>query len=91
MATVEGSLRWGYTEPQKTQTKERDTEAKNGSIHTYLQNISAYHVTDNSLRKATRKIKQLIISVLPMRKNCGKWAKNKKQSVDLFADTFLPT
>jgi hypothetical protein len=52
----------------------------------YLANLTADEETDYSLWKATKRIKRPIMSIPPIRKGQGDWARENKQKADLFAE-----
>lgn len=59
---------------------------KNKSIEDYLKNLTGTEVTDYSLWKATRKIKNPQQPIPPIRTSDGKWAKSSKDKAKLFAE-----
>jgi hypothetical protein len=59
---------------------------KNEGIQNYLKGLTPTEATDFSLRKATRKIKQLQHQIPPVRINHNTWARTDKQKATAFAE-----
>jgi hypothetical protein len=57
-------------------------DAQNNTFEHYITNLSA---NDNTLWKATRKLKRPQVHVPPLRKPNGQWARSDKEKADTFA------
>ena len=55
-------------------------------MKSFLINLTVNEETDYSLWKTTKRIKRPIMSVPPIRKGQGNWARENKQRADMFAD-----
>ena len=58
---------------------------KNKAIQSFLESLTPTETTDYSLWKATKKIKHPQISIPPIRKTDGNWARTNKEKADTFA------
>lgn len=76
-------------------TREALNEWRNQGIQHYLKNLTPTVATDYSLWKATRKLKRPQITVPPINKTDGTWARSNKEKADTFAShlekVFTPT
>lgn len=61
-------------------------EFKNETFHVYLQNLSPFEDTNYSLWKVTKRLKQPCLSIPPLRRTDGSWARSDEEKARLFAD-----
>lgn len=64
----------------------RDTEIKEASVESYLENLAADEETEYSLWKARRKLRRPITQIPPIRRSDGTWTRDSKQKVETFAE-----
>lgn len=71
----------------KTQKLKREIQKiKEESFNHFLRNLTADEETDYSLWKITKKVKRPVMSIPPIRKEAGPWARSNKQKADVFAE-----